>query len=116
MPISWHPVEDDAAAIAEALVANVRPGVPVGVRETVELVGGCRVIVAGSYHAALFGLAQGVPAVCFAASQYYVDKFAGLAAQFRDGCHVVRLDERGGVEAALEATASLWKAAPAARA
>jgi colanic acid/amylovoran biosynthesis protein len=49
----------------------------------------CRAVVTGSYHAAVFALAQGVPAVCLAASSYYHGKFAGLAGQFGDACLVV---------------------------
>lgn len=50
----------------------------------------CRVVVTGSYHAAVFGLAAGVPAVCISNSRYYDLKFAGLGAQFPGGCHLVR--------------------------
>ena len=50
----------------------------------------CRVVVTGSYHAAVFALSMGVPAVGLAASRYYVDKFKGLADQFGPGCEVVR--------------------------
>lgn len=53
---------------------------------------GCRAVVTGSYHAAVFGLAQGVPAVCLTRSSYYDAKFGGLRAQFPDACLVVRLD------------------------
>lgn len=52
----------------------------------------CRVVVTGSYHAAVFGLAQGVPAVCLTKSSYYEAKFGGLRAQFPGGCFVVPLD------------------------
>jgi polysaccharide pyruvyl transferase WcaK-like protein len=52
----------------------------------------CRVIVTGSYHAAVFGLAQGVPAVCLTKSCYYDAKFAGLRALFPGACFVVPLD------------------------
>jgi colanic acid/amylovoran biosynthesis protein len=49
----------------------------------------CRVVVAGSYHAAVFALSMGIPAVTIALSDYYIDKFRGLAAQFGDGCRVI---------------------------
>jgi colanic acid/amylovoran biosynthesis protein len=52
----------------------------------------CRAIVTGSYHAAVFGLAQGVPAVCLSKSSYYEAKFGGLQALFPDTCFVVPLD------------------------
>jgi colanic acid/amylovoran biosynthesis protein len=55
----------------------------------VRQVGRCRVLVTGAYHAAVFALAQGVSTVCLAHSDYYVDKFRGLAELFGPGCQVV---------------------------
>ncbi|MGI9540085.1 MAG: polysaccharide pyruvyl transferase family protein, partial [Miltoncostaeaceae bacterium] len=45
-------------------------------------VGSCRVMVTGTYHAAVFALSQGVPVVAISRSRYYDDKFHGLADQF----------------------------------
>jgi polysaccharide pyruvyl transferase WcaK-like protein/GT2 family glycosyltransferase len=53
----------------------------------------CRTIVTGSYHAAVFGLAQGVPAVCLTKSEYYYAKFSGLQALFPGACFVVSLHD-----------------------
>lgn len=53
----------------------------------------CRAIVTGSYHAAVFGLAQGVPAVCLTKLRYYEAKFGGLQSQFPGACFIVSLDE-----------------------
>jgi colanic acid/amylovoran biosynthesis protein len=53
----------------------------------------CRVVVTGSYHAAVFALATGVPAIGLAGSQYYEDKFRGLSALFGDGCRTVMIRE-----------------------
>ncbi|GAA4535451.1 hypothetical protein GCM10023161_09000 [Mycobacterium paraffinicum] len=58
--------------------------------ELAERAARCRVIVTGSYHAAIFGLAAGVPAVCITNSIYYDLKFKGLSMQFPGGCHIVR--------------------------
>jgi polysaccharide pyruvyl transferase WcaK-like protein len=52
----------------------------------------CRAIVTGSYHAAVFGLAQGVPTVCVTKSSYYDGKFNGLSALFPGTCFVISLD------------------------
>jgi hypothetical protein len=52
----------------------------------------CRTIVTGSYHAAVFGLAYGIPAVCLTKSSYYDAKFGGLQALFPDACFVVSLN------------------------
>jgi hypothetical protein len=54
---------------------------------------GCRIIVTGSYHAAVFGLAQGVPVVCLTKSSYYDAKFGGLQALFPGACFVISLDK-----------------------
>ena len=53
----------------------------------------CRLVITGSYHAAVFALSSGVAAVCLAKSGYYVDKFQGLADMFGEGCEVVLLDK-----------------------
>jgi colanic acid/amylovoran biosynthesis protein len=58
-------------------------------RAVIAQVGRCRVLVTGAYHAAVFALAQGVSTVCLAHSDYYVDKFRGLAELFGPGCQVV---------------------------
>ena len=57
--------------------------------QVIRQVGRCRIVFAGSYHAAVFALAQGIPTVCLASSDYYFDKFTGLAEQFGSGCRVV---------------------------
>jgi colanic acid/amylovoran biosynthesis protein len=62
-------------------------------RTAIERIAECRVMVTGSYHGAVFALAQGIPVVALAKSQYYVDKMAGVADQFGMGCETVRLDE-----------------------
>ena len=46
----------------------------------------------GSYHSAVFALAQGIPAVCVARSRYYEDKFLGMFDQFRTEPRVVNVD------------------------
>lgn len=82
--------------------------------EVITQIGSCRLVVAGSYHAAVFALAQGIPTVCLANSAYYFDKFMGLANQFGTGCTVIqdgaRLSEN--LEAALEDS---WLLAESAR-
>lgn len=63
-------------------------------REVIARAGECRIVITGAYHAAVFALAQGVPAICVAKSEYFLDKFSGLAELFPAGCRVVRLDSR----------------------
>lgn len=60
-------------------------------QKVIEQVGHCRIVVTGSYHAGVFALAQGIPVIGLAKSQYYADKFLGLADQFGSGCEVVML-------------------------
>ncbi|NJR75723.1 MAG: polysaccharide pyruvyl transferase family protein [Scytonema sp. CRU_2_7] len=59
-----------------------------------EQIGRCRVVVTGSYHAGVFALAQGIPIMGLAKSEYYADKFLGLADQFGVGCEVIFLHEQ----------------------
>ncbi len=54
-------------------------------------VGRCRIVVTGAYHAAVFALAQGIPVVFLAESEYYRTKYEGLADQFGQGCELVLL-------------------------
>ena len=61
--------------------------------DVIRQVGRCRLVVAGSYHAGVFALAQGIPAVCLVNSPYYGDKFRGLADMFGRGCEIVSLNE-----------------------
>jgi polysaccharide pyruvyl transferase WcaK-like protein len=61
--------------------------------QVIQQVGRCRVVVTGSYHAGVFALSQGIPVISLVKSQYYADKFLGLADQFSVGCEVLRLDD-----------------------
>jgi colanic acid/amylovoran biosynthesis protein len=71
----------------------------------------CRVVVTGSYHAAVFALAQGVPAIGLVNSDYYEDKFFGLAHQFGVGCEVVHLDGNDLSQRVLGAIDRVWRSA-----
>jgi polysaccharide pyruvyl transferase WcaK-like protein len=51
----------------------------------------CRLVVTGSYHAAVFALAQGVPVIGIAGSDYYLQKFEGLVGFYGAGCRLLRL-------------------------
>jgi polysaccharide pyruvyl transferase WcaK-like protein len=80
-------------------------------------VSACRIVVTGAYHAAVFALAQGVPAVCVARSPYFIGKFLGLADQFDGyGCHLVSLDDPDVPARLLEAMEEAWEEAPRIRA
>lgn len=61
----------------------------------------CRMVITGSYHAAVFALASGVPAVCLCRSLYYKAKFEGLARLFPGACRVLSGEHCLGGELAL---------------
>src|SRR6266545_1092961 len=72
VPISAYAGESDAETIARMLGEEVDGVAPVrSVEDAIDRVSSCRVVVTGSYHGAVFALAQGIPAVCVAASTYY---------------------------------------------
>ena len=87
------------------------------------IVSSCRVMVTGSYHAAVFALSMGVPVVGLSSSDYYDAKLGGLARQFGGGGEgegeggMVVLDLRAAdLEQRLgEACDRLWHAAPSLR-
>jgi colanic acid/amylovoran biosynthesis protein len=64
--------------------------------------------VTGSYHAAVFAVAQGTPVVAIAASPYYAVKFLGLADLFGPGCTVVRAEGPDVAGRVLEALERAW--------
>ena len=71
----------------------------------------CRVVVTGSYHAAVFALAQGIPAVCIAGNLYYANKFLGLLHSFGEGCTVLRTDDNSFTQALPAAIDEYWSKA-----
>jgi colanic acid/amylovoran biosynthesis protein len=89
--ISSHPNERDAEVTARLL------GIPVDgdevdtPQEVVSRIQQCRLVVTGSYHAAVFALAQGIPAIGLTSSSYYDAKFYGLQDQFGGLLDVVPL-------------------------
>jgi len=103
------------ATVASHLVYSRATGsddfIPATPAALIERISECRLVVTGSYHAAVFALAQGIPAVCVFNTQYYENKFRGLAEQFGDGCELI--DKSGaGFEAALSlAITYSWKRA-----
>jgi polysaccharide pyruvyl transferase WcaK-like protein len=98
LPVSRYPVDGDLDAL-RALLHPERSGADIVLHDLatpealITAAADCRVIVTGSYHAAVFGLARGVPAVCLTRSRYYDAKFAGLRALFPGACLVVSLDQ-----------------------
>jgi polysaccharide pyruvyl transferase WcaK-like protein len=97
LPVSRYPVNADVVAL-RSLVRRKDSFTDIVLDDIATpeaLVGAtakCRAIVTGSYHAAVFGVAQGVPVVCLTKSRYYDAKFGGLQSQFPGACFVVSLD------------------------
>jgi len=92
IPISLYPHESDAGVL-DTLTGDGGSDVETPA-SAIERAGACRAIVTGSYHAAVFGLAQGVPVVGLSSSAYYGSKLEGVADLFpAGGCTVVSLAE-----------------------
>ena len=92
IPIAHHGGGMDLDTLRELLDAEdgaARLDTP---RAVIDRIGGCRLVVTGSYHGAVFALARGIPAVALVKSPYYAAKMTGVADQFGLGCDVVRLD------------------------
>jgi colanic acid/amylovoran biosynthesis protein len=53
----------------------------------------CRVMVTGTYHGAIFSLAQGIPVVGVARSAEYVNKLSELSDEFPAGIRMVNLND-----------------------
>jgi hypothetical protein len=114
--ISEHGAEDRRATLplvegaAEVLPP---PGRFASAADVVDRVGGCRVMVTGAYHAAVFALSQGIPVVGLSSSQYYDDKFEGLAGMFGCGVDLVRIGADADVatveERVCRAASGLWR-------
>jgi colanic acid/amylovoran biosynthesis protein len=97
VPISFNEKESDIRTIQEIItgyqgVSNLGPvfDTPLTI---IQQVGLCSVVVTGSYHGAVFALSQGIPIIGLAKSEYYIDKFMGLAEQFGAGCEIILLDD-----------------------
>jgi polysaccharide pyruvyl transferase WcaK-like protein len=97
LPISHSAHELDPVLIQQVLAGyeNVRISrrrfdTPV---ELIKKTASCRLVVAGTYHTAIFALSQGIPAIGLAKSVMYMDKFLGLVDQFGSGCQVVYLND-----------------------
>lgn len=83
------------------------------VDEIIHRIGKCRVVITGSYHAALFALSQGIQVIGLTASKYYDNKFLGLLNQFENGVQVVYLNEN--VEGLPKLIETAWQRAESQR-
>lgn len=106
------PIEaGDLLAVEQILGLRPEPRRGLELEGLTRQVAQCRVVVAGSYHSAVFALAMGIPAICLVSSDYYAAKFGGLITQFPDGCQI--LDTRTSpLGAVREVVRTLWERAP----
>jgi len=97
LPIAIHRGTRDDLAIKEVLMgfdAQSDGGATLDTPlKVIKQAGLCRVVVTGAYHAAVFSLAQGIPVVALAKSEYFRQKLMGLEDQFGEGCQTVLLSE-----------------------
>jgi colanic acid/amylovoran biosynthesis protein len=84
--------------------------------KVIEQAARCRIVVTGAYHAAVFALAQGIPAVCLANHEYFANKFLGLAHLFGAGCETVFLDDQNWSNDFKNALTRAWDSAEQLRA
>lgn len=97
VPISSAPHESDITYIKQILAGYNRTSIGWRKLDTpldaIKRAGKCRVMVTGTYHGAIFALAQGVPVIGVAKSAEYFNKLSELADEFGLGCQVFRLDD-----------------------
>lgn len=114
VPISMYPSQADPETFAR-LTGEPAP-VPATTAEAIATIGTCRVVLTGSYHAAVFALAQGIPAVTIAASGYYEVKFNGLSDQYGGAVPVLQPRERDFPALLAKSLEDAWRSAPQVRA
>lgn len=91
-PISLHENESDLKTGEKLLGSHWKPTESLrSPEDVIRLIGGCRIVVTGSYHGGVFALAQGIPIVAIVQSLYYEQKFEGLQQQFPGGCRILDL-------------------------
>ena len=91
-----HPKSNDetaAFALLKGLPITSDYQTPSDPRDVVDLAFTCSVTLSGSYHSALFSIAQGVPVIAVQGSPYYAGKFAGLEAMFPGSIQVFDINQ-----------------------
>lgn len=78
--------------------------------EIINRIGRCRLMISGTFHGAVFALAQGIPVVALAKSEEYLNKFTGLANEYVEkGCQVINLNNENLDKEFSEAIDLAWK-------
>ncbi|MEX0654178.1 MAG: polysaccharide pyruvyl transferase family protein [Phycisphaeraceae bacterium] len=122
VPISFYRDGEDMRAIERAFGdmdqttwGGGQTGDDLSPQAVIRQVGTCRLVVTASYHAAVFALAQGIPAICLVKSEYYAGKFHGLADMFSDGCRVIDMARPDWRDALGSTIHDAWRSAEALR-
>jgi polysaccharide pyruvyl transferase WcaK-like protein len=120
VPIAFHDCANDRETIQQMLPESDQASDWADSLDSpamlIEQVAGCRIVVTGAYHAAVFALGQGIPVVCLANSEYYVAKFQGLADLYETGCTTIQLDQPDAGERLAQVLGRTWNAADTLRA
>jgi colanic acid/amylovoran biosynthesis protein len=111
-PISSAPHETDITFIRQLLAGYDDVSISWRKLDTpldaIHRIARCRMMITGTFHGAIFALAQGIPVVAVAKSLEYLNKFSGLADEFGPGCQVIRLDADQLVEQLSSAIDQAW--------
>jgi colanic acid/amylovoran biosynthesis protein len=113
LPISRYPDAPDLGAIDGAFRGLSRQS---GIiledlatpQQLISVTRRCRAVVTGSYHAAVFALGLGIPAVCLTRTPYYCAKFNGLEELFPALVTVVPLDQSDLADRLRRAIVDAW--------
>lgn len=112
VPISSHHDESDLTYIKQLLAGYTQ--VLAGWQmfdtplNTIKRAGQCRVMIAGTYHGAIFALGQGIPVIALVKSAEYIDKLSELSDEFGLGCQVFYLEDEKLPEQLLAAIQRAW--------
>jgi polysaccharide pyruvyl transferase WcaK-like protein len=119
IPISQDIREADSAVIRQLMKGYDKNSISWRRYDTpqdlIKRVGRCRLVVTGAFHAAVFALAQGIPAIGLVKSNEYMIKFSGLKDEFGDGCQVIHLDDEQLQKKLSVAINSAWMSAESGR-
>jgi polysaccharide pyruvyl transferase WcaK-like protein len=80
--------------------------------DAINAVSQCRMVITGSYHAAVFALSQGIPVIGLAKSKYYVGKFEGLKGLYDPGMTPFLLSDIGKPGSLRDIAAEIYERAP----
>jgi polysaccharide pyruvyl transferase WcaK-like protein len=97
IPVIFKPPYDDISSIKKvigSLKVDYQDAEAINTpADLVRQISRCRIVITGAYHSAVYALAQGIPVIALAKSEYYQSKFGGLSDQFGGGCKIVYYDD-----------------------